>query len=477
MYQYTVSSRKVTLALRYTYSLIALLFMYLLAGCGSQEGASTKATSTPSPQKQEARCSINNNNNQSAHTLYAVSWDAIAKDADNNQGTSTLHVTAFDTQTGKQLWQKVPTQITTMYQSSRQKVVDGVLYILASTYQKPTLLLAVDTKDGHLLWQREYKQSDIQIFEICAGQIYLAMAPTDTNAKPTVSLHALSAKDGEERWVYASEEMRFLSSLIATKETLFATELRINTDQINVIALHPEDGKVSWRKEYYNKGEGEKFKLLATETSVIIIRQIDPNPTYTGISHITSVQGLEPSSGKVTWETHMPVDVGAMNAVALGVQLYLSGLNFNPKAPKGQEAILMRLDVNTGKLLWHRFHNYNQLTLISSQEMIYAYKGYGNVPTPQKELCALDPASGKEHWCQKTLQPSLFSLNTSQNTVIAVEAIQPGPMELHQNLVALSKQDGHVLWQQRWKTGSSKDTTVTLVTTAEGQDTQTIAVF
>ncbi|GHO48279.1 PQQ-binding-like beta-propeller repeat protein [Ktedonospora formicarum] len=474
MYQHPMFKKKVTGILNCIYSLITLLFMYLLAGCGSSDVTASPPTTT-SPQKQEGRCSTNSNN-QSTHTQYAISWDAIAKDADSNQGTSTLYVTAFDTTNGKQLWQKAPTKITTMYQSSTNKIVDGVLYILASAYQKPTLLLAVDTKDGHMLWQREYEQLDVNNLEICAGQIYLTMSPAERRINPTYSIYALNATDGRDLWTYTSEKMRMYSSLVATKETLYAMEEQ-RGNQLQVIALRPSDGQVTWRKDYQNDGDVWKFKLLATEQSAFAIKQIDQNPSGIDISHITSVQALQPSSGKVLWETRMPVDISGMSVVLLGDQLYLNGLNYNPKAPKGQEAILMRLDTNTGKLLWQRFHDYNQFTLISSQEMIYAYKGYGNVPTAQKQLCALDPASGKERWCQNTLQPSLFSLSPSQDALIVVETIQPSPLELHQNLVALNKRDGSVLWKQPWKTSSPSLTTVTLVTITEGQNIQRIPVF
>ena len=175
---------------------------------------------------------------------YTVSWDAVATDADNNRGKSTLHVSALDVANGKLLWQKAPGQISAMYQSSLQQVVDGVLYIVATTSQK-VMVIAVNTRDGHTIWQREEKWGGVSTMNICADKVYLK--------RSYYGIKALQTSDGKVVWSYTNNN-GFVSDLLATTKTAYVMEQTArksgNSTRSSVIALGTDNGRLLWRKSY-----------------------------------------------------------------------------------------------------------------------------------------------------------------------------------------------------------------------------------
>ena len=90
-----------------------ILLMCFLAACGHQASATSSGTqsqhdqSTKTPQEScQPQGTVKNMDKH--QVAYTVSWDAVATDADNNQGKSTLHVSALDVTSGKLLWQQAP---------------------------------------------------------------------------------------------------------------------------------------------------------------------------------------------------------------------------------------------------------------------------------------------------------------------------------------------------------------------------------
>lgn len=92
-----------------------LLLVFLLAcgyngttGNSGTPGQTSKTLPGSCPQEETKTSAVTDT------VVYAVSWDAVAKDADNNQGVSALHVSAVDTSNGKLLWQKAPANVSTL---------------------------------------------------------------------------------------------------------------------------------------------------------------------------------------------------------------------------------------------------------------------------------------------------------------------------------------------------------------------------
>jgi outer membrane protein assembly factor BamB len=181
---------------------------------------------------------------------------------------------------------------------------------------------------------------------------------------------------------------------------------------------------------------------------------------------ISSVQALDGKSGEVLWTAQMPPNMEQIRVLRAGQIIYLNGQNLANQ----YQSILVALNASTGKQLWQRKHSYNQLTVLDQQDL-YGYQGYSPNDDPQgkKSLCALDSTTGKERWCVDNLQPSLFSLSVTQDTVIVEETLQPGPLTLVQNIYGVDRQSGKILWKLPWKSSSSSVVTVTLVTVADQQ--------
>ena len=129
---------------------------------------------------------------------YTVSWDAVAADADNNRGVSSLYVSALEVANGTVLWQVTPAKMSALYQSSLQQVVDGVLYI-AGIGSQNTLVLAVDTRDGHAIWQYTEKQGSVSMLTVCAGKVYLRTGDAQ--------ITALQTSTGKLLWSYSEKNV------------------------------------------------------------------------------------------------------------------------------------------------------------------------------------------------------------------------------------------------------------------------------
>ncbi len=433
------------------------LLICLFAGCGYQSNSTSSAS-----QKQQGSCPTEETmkNTGSNGVVYAVSWDAVATDADNNRGTSTLHVSALDVASGKVLWQKTPAKISAMYQSSLQQVVNGVLYIAAVGSQN-TPVIAVDTRDGHAIWQYEEKQGGVSAMSICAGKVYLHSGTTDVKA--------LRSSDGKVLWSY-TENKGFLSqSIIVTTQAVYMVEYQQEGQAsilVSVIALGADNGKVLWNKSY-GKQQGLGLSLVANGQMVYVINQVKSRPSEDPTMPIASVQSLDAESGKVMWTTKMPPNMEQINVLKANGIIYLNGQN----SLSPNQSILVALNVSDGRQLWQRNHSYDQITVLDKQNL-YGYKGYapGDAPQGKKLLCSLDNKTGKDRWCIDSLQPSLFSLSATQDTVIVEEVLQPSPLTLIQNIYGVSKQNGKILWKLPWKSSSASMQTLTLVTVMEKQN-------
>ncbi len=440
--------------------LASMLLTGLLVGCGSQGNSARSAPQgkpSPTTQTPQGRCPAQamSKDAGASGVAYTVSWDAVARDADTNQGVSALHVSALDIVSGKIVWKKSPVKVAAMYQSSQQQVVDGVLYI-ASVSSQRSLLLAVDTRDGHALWQQEEKQADILRMSICAGKLYLI---------GQASLQTLRASDGQVLWSYSDAKASMVDCVVTTQAASILLESRSGEGSVSVITLGANDGQVVWKKSYDGQ-QGWRLSLVGHEQTLYVLKQVQVTPSQYPMTPVASIQALDGKSGNVIWTAHMPPNMEQIRVLHIGNTLYLNGQNL--VAPN--QLLLLALNASNGKQRWQRQHTYNQITVLSEHDL-YGYKGYGNGDDPQgkKQLCSLDGTTGKDRWCVERLQPSQFSLSATRDMLIVEETLQPSPMTLVQNIYGVSKHDGKLLWKLPWKSSSTSVVTLTLVTVVEGQ--------
>lgn len=403
---------------------------------------------------------------QGSSVVYTVSWEAVAEDADTNQGISALHVSALDTTSGKLLWRKAPAKVSSMYQSSIQEVLDGVLYI-AGSGSHSTLVLAVDTRDGHAIWQHTEKQEGVSAMRLCADTVYLKIGH--------VEIVALHAANGQVLWCY-KEEVHVSEDFVVTMQAVYLMKWQptgLGRMRTSVIALDAEHGNVLWSQPY-DQPQGSRFSLVANGAAVSLITQVQSSsfsdPMRAPVSH---VQALDGANGQVLWQAQMPPDVGPIKVLSVGATIYLNGRDLLNQ----HQSLLMALSASDGKQLWLCKHHFDQITVLGAQDL-YGYQGYapGADPQGKKRLCLMDGPTGKERWCVDNLKPSPFSLSATQEIAIIEETIQPGPLALIQNLYGIRKHDGTILWKLPWKSSSPSVQTLTLVTVLEQQSFTKIVI-
>ncbi|MGO8949994.1 MAG: PQQ-binding-like beta-propeller repeat protein [Ktedonobacterales bacterium] len=395
---------------------------------------------------------------------YTVSWDAVAADADTNRGVSALHVSALDVANGTVLWQVMLAKITALYQSSLQQMVDGVLYIAGISSQS-SLVLAVDTRDGHAIWQHTEQQGGVSMLTVCGGKVYLRTG--------AAQITALQSSTGKRLWSYGEKNvvMSFVSNPVVTMQAVYLMEQQPTSSgsiSLAVLALGMYDGKVVWRTSYGTQ-QGRQLTLVANGSAVYVINQVPSQPSQDPFVPIASVQALDGESGKVLWEARMPPNMEQIYVLRVGDTLYLNGQYLLDR----NQYLLVALQASNGKRLWLRKHSYNQISVLDGQDL-YGYTGYdpSSYPQGKKLLCWLDGMTGKDRWCVDSLQPSLFSLSATDAVVIVQEVLQPDPLTLVQNLYGVSKQDGTIMWKLPWKSSSASVQTLTLVTIVGNQSFQ-----
>lgn len=391
-----------------------------------------------------------------SEVAYAVSWDAVAADADNNRGVSSLYVSALEVASGTVLWQVAPAKVSALYQSSLQQVVDGVLYI-AGIGSQNTLVLAVDTRDGHAIWQYTEKQGSVSMLTVCAGKVYLRTGDAQ--------ITALQTSTGKLLW---SHTQKNTFPPLVTTQAVYMVEYQptsLGSISLAVLALGVDDGKVVWRKSFGTQ-PGVWVSLVANESAAYVINQVPSLPSQDSLAPIASVQALDGESGKVLWQANMPPHMGQISVRRVGATLYLNGQSQLDQ----NQSLLVALQASNGKRLWLCQHTYDQITVLDGQN-VYGYKGYASsdMPNGKKLICLLDSTTGKDRWCMDSLQPSLFGLSATHDMVIIEEVLQPGPLTLVQNLYGVSKQDGKMIWKLPWKSSSASVQTLTLVPVVEYQ--------
>lgn len=442
--------------------LSTLVLLVLLTGCGNLESARVQAQKSQSTKTPPAGCSTaaTPQNAATAKVAYTVSWEANAQDADNNTGISTLHVSALDVTSGKLLWQKQPTKISAMYQSSLQQLANGVLYIAALGSGQNTPILAVDTRDGHVIWQYAEKQGNVSEMDICSGKIYLLLGQT--------AVKVLRASDGKSLWSYSDSTAALSSQLIVTEKALYVAEQKmVSPTSVNwaLVALGTDHGNVLWKKSYGDQ-QLPRLSLATNGQDIYVLKQTPIKPSTDLQTPIASIQALSGQSGKVLWTTKMPSNMEQINTSEIGNTLYLNGQDLVSQS----QSLLVALNASTGKQLWQRQHSYDQISILNEQD-IYAYKGYAmsDASNAKKQICSLDSTTGKERWCIDSIQPSLFSLSTTPQVTLVEETLQPNTMTLVQNIYAVNKQNGKILWKLPWKSSVASAQTLTLVTLVDQQ--------
>lgn len=429
------------------------LMACLLAACVIEE-STTIGSESPAPE---------------SPVHYAVNWDGDGDDTDNNRGVSTLHVTAFNADTGRILWQKEPLKLKSMYQSSKQQVVDDILYISSSGPASTYLLIVVDTKDGHVLWHKEEKQ-ERSISSIKGGVVYTITIQAQQRYS---QIEALNALDGKLLWSQKSSYQGWIN-INVTKDIAYLIDVKIEqksdkkltvVDTSTITAREIKSGKTLWQKtktnanaSRYPYSDVSRYTFLqATDNAAYIVTT---SSSMKAEHAFIEVEAYTPKNGNLLWKNHLP-QIESSSLLTFNNSLYLNAMN---RASNKSE--LLSLNATTGKVLWRHQHSFKQIVQLSDGSL---YGQKASADTIHHNICALDTANGKERWCSNHIDVGLFSFSATKDVLVVTETTWNKPDALNQILYGLSKKDGKVLWKLPWKSSAPKVITITIATVANNQ--------
>src|SRR6266568_5706711 len=148
---------------------IAALFIFLflpalLAACGDRAPSSSQsANHTP----QQSGCPASTGTASKGHTLY-VGHATFAS------GPKFAAVTAVDVSDGKKIWQTTIAQSGTAPLQEPLQFLDGVVYAVHFLSIDMSVVVALDAKDGHIIWQyKTENQKQIIRLVVCHEVMYM----------------------------------------------------------------------------------------------------------------------------------------------------------------------------------------------------------------------------------------------------------------------------------------------------------------
>lgn len=325
-------------------------------------------------------------------------------------------VYALDAQRGTTRWHHILVQYGNDASNGFLQIVDGVAYTAhATSTSYADMVEALQTKDGHLLWQYRVDQhADIHTMRVCSGVIYLGITQYGATADTTKSIvEALRAKDAKLLWRHTNTDSSYYDQLEVTSETLYLITAKSSEPKsysvLSIIhALRSSDGSEVWHATYNTYGVA--ITATATDHAVYVIKTIDMLKS--------GIDTLQASDGSLLWHKQTTM-VGPpfRKAVANGL-LYLDA---NDQ--------LCAFSLTDGKQIWCR-GNAHDAALQASVGVIYT--------TSIQPVCAVQASNGKTLWCVQ--YPNLGS------TIIASESIVYVASNFAGTLYALRKSDGTQLW-------------------------------
>ena len=288
--------------------------------------------------------------------------------------------TALDLASGRQVWQQkydAPYQMTpaaTRHGKGPKStpVVDaGRLY----TFGISGILSAFDTRDGRLLWRKDFRNE----FPVTAPEFGTAMSPAVDGGQLIVhaggsgngALVAYDTASGAARWMWKGDGPAYASPVIAT----FAGMRQVITQsQRNVIGLSAADGTVLWQ-----------IPLVTDyEQNIVTPVVVDGMLIYGGLNKPTTAVRIAQRDGKWTtdavWQNP---DVPMYMSSPVVAKGYLYGLTHRNR---GQ---FFCVDVKTGKTMWTtRGREGENAALLTSGDLLLATTTEGELVVAKQDPTA-----------------------------------------------------------------------------------------
>jgi len=261
----------------------------------------------------------------SVHGASATSASPLSTPRSIYFGGSHGDLYAINAQTGNVRWciHALPVEV------GRPAVVDGVVYVCASSDGETGSLYAFNASDGSLRWRT---QTDCWIVDIPFGDYAL---PLVRNGVVYSGLYAVRAQDGQALWkvhLDLAQEGEFILLAVADGVVYGCTEG-------GVYAINAQDGSIRWR--YPSHASLLAGGPLVVSNKLLIVGtqgSVDQPET-------SALYAINTDTGSLRWYYLMGAYQGA---TFINQVVYVSS----------RDQYLYALDSENGKVLWRRHFSY-----------------------------------------------------------------------------------------------------------------------
>ena len=291
-------------------------------------------------------------------------------------------VTAFDHQTGKQIWQqryRAAYTINPAAQShgkgpkSTPAVAGGRVFTLGIN----GILSAMDAASGKVIWRKTFDAE----FDATAPDFGVAMSPlvdgdsviVHVGGNKTGSLMAIAAANGEIRWQWKGDGPAYASPVMAS---FGGTRQVVTLSRSNVLGLSAADGKLLWQAPFTTAYDQNSATPVVVG-DLVLYSGIEQPLTAIRIVQTGGRWGAQPAWSSPSVPMYMS------SAVAVGGTVF--GLTHRNK---GQ---FFALDPRTGKVLWTtRGREGENAALLAAGEVLLATTTEGELVVARRDRSKFD---------------------------------------------------------------------------------------
>ncbi len=274
--------------------------------------------------------------------LYADSSD-ITGATPTVSGTG--HVSAFNPQTGKLLWQHDSPNL-----NFDALLTDGstLVALMGPTAGGQTInpvLVGINPSDGSQLWQKPLGNVSGTPYVVVTSGMVVTATQTRINGQKT-TLRAFNASTGATAW--SVSVAGFIGNLTAGSAGIFAGVNSSTTGTGQVVAYSAQTGAQMWRKTLAGDGT-----VVAAAPGAVYADEVS--------SAKTQIIALNPNTGAQSWQTPLPI-TGTQ-----GSQSWADSQSFFSIALGASGETLTELGATSGNQIWSKTLQGNAFPLMFSK--------------------------------------------------------------------------------------------------------------
>lgn len=338
---------------------------------------------------------------------------------------------------------------------STNPVVDGTAYLISVKE-----LIALDASNGKVRWKYSPREGAASSSVACAGIVYFGANWGNTGPS---TLYALRASDGAILWRYASKDS--VVPQMVQDSTVYAFAFTGNGHQghSRMIALATSNGQQLWQQPF-EEGLVNAMQVDHGVAYLLLSRSLLDDPTPSRQGRVTPSTPVAMMDIRVASKKTVPLLVNRSAVYALNINdgkilwryqtnngsskwpgffqidngtLYTS--TFYMKNASDGIGSMYALNVQDGRLLWHRQNNFAPANGTVSKGVLY-------ISTQDSMSAALRASDGKELWRYPLSSVATYSPTLSGNTLYIGEN--------NGLVIALDASSGKARWHYQTNTSA-----------------------